>query len=111
MRSCVITILALCVASGSAFSSIAPKQLRRCGFRERSVTRMSTKSTDPESKEAIAVSEFKMITEEEATIRKVGGVGIGIVTAAQFALGKSTGSWSNQLRHFASSSPSSLPLP
>ena len=32
-----------------------------------------------------AVEEFRMITEEEATVRKIAGVGIGVTTAALFA--------------------------
>ncbi|KAJ1460784.1 hypothetical protein M885DRAFT_508211 [Pelagophyceae sp. CCMP2097] len=39
--------------------------------------------------ERAAMSSFKMITEEEATIRKAGGVAIGIATAALFATGVS----------------------
>ena len=35
--------------------------------------------------ERVAASEFKMITEEEATIRKAGGVFIGLATAAVYA--------------------------
>lgn len=34
---------------------------------------------------ADAVAEFKMITEDEATVRKVGGVFIGVATAVAFA--------------------------
>ena len=36
------------------------------------------------SKEATAVSEFKMITENEATIRKIAGVGIGLLSVGSF---------------------------
>lgn len=36
------------------------------------------------------VDEFKMITEDEATVRKIAGVAIGVVTAAMFAHGDST---------------------
>ena len=32
-----------------------------------------------------AVEEFKMITEDEATVRKIAGVGIGVVTVVKFA--------------------------
>jgi len=31
-----------------------------------------------------AVAEFKMITEEESLLRKIGGVGLGVVTIASF---------------------------
>lgn len=34
---------------------------------------------------ADAVAEFKMITEDEATVRKLGGVVIGVATAVAFA--------------------------
>ena len=37
-----------------------------------------------QSKATVAVSEFKMITENEATLRKIAGVGIGIVTIGSF---------------------------
>ena len=39
---------------------------------------------DLASKEATAVSEFKMITENEATIRKIAGVGIGLLSVGSF---------------------------
>jgi len=38
-------------------------------------------TTDTEER---AVEEFKMITEDESKIRKIGGIGIGVVTAALF---------------------------
>ena len=41
----------------------------------------------PTEVEAAAASSFKMITEEEASIRKAGGVVIGVATAAAFATG------------------------
>ena len=37
-----------------------------------------------QSKAAVAVSDFKMITENEATLRKIAGVGIGVVTIGSF---------------------------
>lgn len=40
-------------------------------------------SATPEE-ERQAVADFKMITEEEANLRKVGGVAIGVATAAAF---------------------------
>lgn len=95
MRS-VLVLLALCAASTHAFLPKQPAVPRRSS---RGLMRVSTSVDDPSggsapakalSKEAIAVSEFRMITDDEANIRKAGGVALGVVTAAQFALGLSS---------------------
>jgi len=44
----------------------------------------------PSSDEQEAVDNFRMITEDEATIRKIGGVIIGVATAALYAKGDLT---------------------
>ena len=41
----------------------------------------------PTPTETEAAASFKMITEEEATVRKVAGVGIGVATTALYVIG------------------------
>mmetsp|Transcript_2174 Transcript_2174/g.4825 ORF Transcript_2174/g.4825 Transcript_2174/m.4825 type:complete len:115 (-) Transcript_2174:607-951(-) len=86
-----LALLVLCAASSHAF---LPKPLAVSRRSSRGLMKMSTsvenELTDPSSKEAMAVAEFRMITEDEANIRKAGGVAIGVATAAQFALGLSS---------------------
>ena len=79
-----LALLVLCAASSHAF---LPKPLAVSRRSSRGLMKMGTsvenELTDPSSKEAMAVAEFRMITEDEANIRKAGGVAIGVATAAQ----------------------------
>mmetsp|Transcript_26229 Transcript_26229/g.58742 ORF Transcript_26229/g.58742 Transcript_26229/m.58742 type:complete len:104 (-) Transcript_26229:651-962(-) len=67
------------LASTGAFSPATPRAALP------TMTRRSASNLDMER----AVAEFKMITEDEANIRKIAGVGLGVVTAAMFVSGNS----------------------
>ena len=65
-------------------SSVVTRGNWRSSMRGGSVVQMSSA---PREVEVQAAADFKMITEEEATVRKGAGVAIGVATAALFAGG------------------------
>jgi hypothetical protein len=83
MRGFLLTLLAVGVEGFFMHKPAAVVSSRRSS--PASQMRMRTlDEVDIASKEATAVSEFKMITENEATIRKIAGVGIGLLSVGSF---------------------------
>ena len=89
MRRSVLLLITLCAAFSPSTSFMLGK--RACSPTVRKPTTITTTTTTTTMKmsstgeeQAQSVMDGKMITEEEATIRKVVGAGIGVLTAVAF---------------------------
>ena len=92
MRRSILLLITLCAAFSPSTSFMLGK--RACSPTVRKPTTITTTTTTTTTttmkmsstgeEQAQSVMDGKMITEEEATIRKVVGAGIGVLTAVAF---------------------------
>lgn len=93
----MLVLVAMHLLATSGFQVIIPKTIRPNNLLSKNLNRHSRKTQTSDSVtsaittilmatpvEEQAVAEFKMITEEESQLRKIGGVSIGIITIVLF---------------------------